>query len=490
MAAGPGTCALTALRTQATRRPMPQYRRRRWRDAMALRLDLNGLLAAGTGGDGLTAEDLAAFEPELLRVRDDVAARRAAGALPFTALPHDREAVRRVLEVAATVQGQFDALVVLGIGGSALGIRALAGALAIEGSALRIVVADSIDPDTFGPLLGRLDLRRTLFNVVSKSGETAETIAQFMIVRDRLMHALGAVDYKRHLVVTTDARQGSLRQIVNDEGFQELVIPEGIDGRFSVLTAVGLFPAAAAGIDIEELLAGAASMDERGRAAPTPLRDPALALAAALWLLATRRQKRIVVLMAYCERLAAAGDWFCQLWAESLGKSPEARDRAADWGQTPIRLGPADQHSQLQLFVDGPCDKVVIFLRVDDHGVAVDVPATYQDLEGVGYLGGHSLGALLNAEQRATELALAKRGRPSATLTLPGVTAFTLGQLLFLLQMTAVDLATLAAVDPFGQPGVEESRRFAYGLLGRPGFETSHDEVGAWLAQKDTRFIL
>ena len=490
MAAGPGTCALTALRTQATRRPMPQYRRRRWRDAMALRLDLNGLLAAGTGGDGLTAEDLAAFEPELLRVRDDVAARRAAGALPFTALPHDREAVRRVLEVAATVQGQFDALVVLGIGGSALGIRALAGALAIAGSALRIVVADSIDPDTFGPLLGRLDLRRTLFNVVSKSGETAETIAQFMIVRDRLMHALGAVDYKRHLVVTTDARQGSLRQIVNDEGFQELVIPEGIDGRFSVLTAVGLFPAAAAGIDIEELLAGAASMDERGRAAPTPLRDPALALAAALWLLATRRQKRIVVLMAYCERLAAAGDWFCQLWAESLGKSPEARDRAADWGQTPIRLGPADQHSQLQLFVDGPCDKVVIFLRVDDHGVAVDVPATYQDLEGVGYLGGHSLGALLNAEQRATELALAKRGRPSATLTLPGVTAFTLGQLLFLLQMTAVDLATLAAVDPFGQPGVEESRRFAYGLLGRPGFETSHDEVEAWLAQKDTRFIL
>ena len=194
--------------------------------------------------------------------------------------------------------------------------------------------------------------------------------------------------------------------------------------------------------------------------------------------------------MAYCERLAATGDWFCQLWAESLGKSVELGDRTAVWGQTPIRLGAADQHSQLQLFVDGPPDKVVVFLRVDDHGASVDVPATYQDLEGVGYLGGHSLGALLNAEQRATELALAKRGRPSATLTLPGVTAFTLGQLLFLLQMTAVDLATLAGVDPFGQPGVEESRRLAFGLLGRAGFEASHDEVEAWLAQKDTRFIL
>src|SRR5207249_11715492 len=163
------------------------------------------------------AGGLGGFGPGRVRGRDAIAGRRGAGELSFTALPHEGEPVRRVLEVAAAVQGQFDALVVLGIGGSALGIRALAGALATEGSALRIVVADSIDPETFGPLLAGLDLRRTLFNVVSKSGETAETMAQFMIVRDRLMHQLGAVDYKRHLVVTTDARHGSLRQIVNDE---------------------------------------------------------------------------------------------------------------------------------------------------------------------------------------------------------------------------------------------------------------------------------
>src|SRR5207253_8765685 len=267
-------------------------------------------------------------------------------------------------------------LVVLGIGGSALGIRALAGALAGEGSAVRIVVADSIDPETFGPLLARLDLRRTLFNVVSKSGETAETIAQFMIVRDRLMHELGAVDYKRHLVVTTDARQGSLRQIVNDEGFQELVIPEGVDGRFSVLTAVGLFPAAAAGVDVEELLAGAASMDERSKAAATPLADPPLALGGLLWQLATSRQKTIVVLMAYCERLAATADWFCQLWAESLGKAVDLDGRTVEWGQTPVgALGTSDQHSQLQLYLEGPRDKAVVFLRLEDHGTNIDVPA-------------------------------------------------------------------------------------------------------------------
>src|SRR4029077_1023726 len=167
-----------------------------------------------------------------------------------------------------------------------LGARALVSALGQAPGGRQVVVADSIDPDAFGALLERLDLKRTLFNVISKSGETAETMAQFLIVRDRLLRELGAVDYKRHLIVTTDAKDGTLRQIVNDEGFRALSIPAGVGGRFSVLTPVGLFPAAAAGIDVEELLAGAAHMDERGKAAASAGTDPALALAGALWLLA------------------------------------------------------------------------------------------------------------------------------------------------------------------------------------------------------------
>ncbi len=195
--------------------------------------------------------------------------------------------------------------------------------------------------------------------------------------------------------------------------------------------------------------------------------------------------------MAYCERLAASADWFCQLWAESLGKAEDLTGRTVEWGQTPVRaLGAADQHSQLQLYVEGPRDKVVLFARVEDHGVTVDLPTTYQDLEGVGYLGGHSLGELFNVEQRATELALAKRGRPSATLVLPAVNAFTLGQLLYLLETATVAVGALAGIDPFGQPGVEEGKRLAYGLMGRPGFEASRAEVEAWLARKDARFIL
>jgi glucose-6-phosphate isomerase len=153
-------------------------------------------------------------------------------------------------------------------------------------------------------------------------------------------------------------------------------------------------------------------------------------------------------------------------------------------------LGAADQHSQLQLYVEGPRDKVVVFVRVEDHGTEVDVPAAYQDLESVAYLGGHALGELLNAEQRATELALARHGRPSATLSLPVLNAFTLGQVLHLFQMAAVVVGGLARIDPFGQPGVEDGKRFAYGLMGRPGFEANRAEVEDWVARKDTRFVL
>jgi glucose-6-phosphate isomerase len=470
---------------------MANYRRRRWRESMTVRVDLNGLLATVVGVDGVAPEDLSGVEPQLRRVREDLGARRAAGTLAFAELPHRRDEVRAVLEVASAVRGQFDTLVVLGIGGSALGARALERALAVEGGGARLVIADSIDPDAFGPLLARLDLRRTLFNVISKSGETAETMVQFLIVRDRLLHELGAVDYKQHLVVTTDAKQGALRQIVNDEGFRSLPIPGGVGGRFSVLTPVGLFPAAVAGIDVEELLAGAAYVDERARAAESALGDPALALAGALWLLATRHRKAIVVLMTYCERLAAAGDWFCQLWAESLGKALDLGGKTVEWGQTPVRaLGAADQHSQLQLYVEGPRDKVVVFLRVEEHGEGVDVPAAYQDLESVGYLGGHTLGELLNAEQRATELALVKRGRPNAALVLPALNAFTLGQVLYLLETACVATGALAGIDAFGQPGVEEGKRLTYGLMGRPGFEAARNEVEAWIGRKDPRFVV
>ncbi|MGH7894617.1 MAG: glucose-6-phosphate isomerase, partial [Candidatus Binatia bacterium] len=210
-----------------------------------------------------------------------------------------------------------------------------------------------------------------------------------------------------------------------------------------------------------------------------------------LWDLAAHRGARIVVLMSYSERLAPLAEWFSQLWVGSLGKAIDRTGRRVEWGQTAIRArGSADQHSHLQLYLEGPRDKLVVFLRVEDHGDTLTVPAAYQDLEDVACLGGHSLGAVLNAEQTATEFALARQGRPSVTVVLPALTPFTVGQLVFLFELATVAAGYLADVDPFGQPAIDEGKILTYALLGRPGLDSQRGEIETWVARKDARFVL
>jgi glucose-6-phosphate isomerase len=471
---------------------MAKPRRRRGQEALTVRLDLNGVFAAAIGSGGLEPADLDTLRPELERVRTLIAARRAEGALPFAELPYRTADLKEIHTRADEARRDFDTVVVLGIGGAALGAEALTTALVDpKAPGVQVVVADSIDPAAIQALLGSVDLRRTLFNVVSKSGDTAETMARFLIVRDRLLRELGAVDYKRHFLVTTEKERGSLRQIVNDEGFPSLTAPPDVDGRFAILSSMGLLPAAVGGVDVDDVIAGAASMDERSRRAPDALADPPLALAGLLWHLATRRDARIVVLMSYSDRLAALGEWFSQLWVGSLGKAVDRTGRRVEWGQTAISArGSADQHSHLQLYLEGPRDKVVVFLRVEDHGDTLTVPAAYQDIDDVSCLGGLSLAAVLNAEQTATEFALASHGRPSLTIALPAVTPFMVGQVVYLLEMAAVAAGYLADVDPFGQPAVDANKALTYALLGRPGLESQRSSVDAWVARKDARLVV
>ena len=196
--------------------------------------------------------------------------------------------------------------------------------------------------------------------------------------------------------------------------------------------------------------------------------------------------------MSYAERLAAAGDWFCQLWGESLGKAVDRDGRIVEHGQTAVRArGSADQHSHLQLYLEGPRDKVVLFLRVEDHGEPLDIPAAYQDIEEVGCLGGNSLGALLNGSQHATELALARRGRPSATLDAAGRESRSRsGSWSTCSRWRPSRPAGSPGSIPFGQPAIEEAKELTFGLMGRPGFEARRAEIEAWVAGKDPRFIL
>jgi len=467
---------------------MPDYRRRATRAAMSVRLDVNGMMAEAIGKAGIERAAVEGLTARAAEIIHSLNGRRHAGDLPFYELPYQKDALARTKALAAAVRSEADVLVVLGIGGSALGTKTLVQACAAD--AARVIVADNIDPWTFSRLIAGLDLQRTTFNVISKSGETAETMAQFLIIRDLLLRTLGGVDYAKRVVITTDAEHGALRQIVHDEGFRDLIIPAGVGGRFSVLTSVGLFPAAFAGLRIDDLLAGAAWMD--GRCQEDSLwSNPAYLLATLLYLADTRHDQNVVVMMPYSDRLAWFAAWFAQLWAESLGKATTIEGHPAHVGQTPLpAVGATDQHSLVQLFAEGPFDKVVCMLRVEDHGRELPVPEGYGDLENLGYLGGTGLGTLLNLEQRATELALFKRGRPVATLTLPQTNEFTLGQLFYLFEVAVVFAAGLYRINPFDQPGVEEGKQLTYGQVGRKGFDAQRAEVESLLRRKRPEYIL
>ena len=467
---------------------MPDYRRRATREAMSVRLDVNGMMADVIGSGGVARHEVDALASRLSEATHTLRGRRSAGDMPPLDLPYQKDLLTQTKQVAAEVRPECDTLVVLGSGGSALGARALVEALG-DGSP-PVLVVDTVDPWSFGRVLDGLDLNHTTFNVISKSGETAETMAQFLVVRDLLLRELGAVDYGRRVVITTDPAAGSLRQIVHDEGFRALPMPAGVGGRFAVLGPAGLFPAAVGGVRIDDVLAGAAWMDTRCGSTDV-WRNPAYLLATLLFVLATQHGRNVCVLMPYCERLRALGAWFVQLWAESLGKAHTLDGAAVHVGQTPVvGVGATDEHALLQLFVEGPRDKVILMIRVDDHGREVSAPGAYADLDGIGYLGGAGFGQLLNASQRATEIALGVHGCPVAVLTLPQLNGFTLGQLFFAFELAAVFSAGLYRVDPFTQPGVEYGERLTYGQLDRAGFESHRAEVEAWLAAKRTEYQL
>jgi glucose-6-phosphate isomerase len=467
---------------------MPDYRRRAVRESMTVRLDVNGIMSEAIGEEGFGRGEVDALARRAEELAHGLHERREGGELPFLDLHKRQDLLKSVMALAADVREEADTFVVLGIGGSALGTRTILNAVGTD--RIPVHVADNVDPWSFGTLLEGLDLSRTVFNVISKSGETAETMSQFLFVRDRLLRALGAIEYKKHIVITTAPEGGYLRQIVNDEGFRDLIVPPGVGGRYSVLSPVGLFPAAVAGVRVDELLAGAAWMDARSQS-HVLWENPSYLFGALLYLAEVRKKKNVVVLMPYSDRLRELAAWFAQLWAESLGKARDLDDKPVHVGQTPqAALGVTDQHSQVQLYLEGPHDKVVVMIRVEDHGRALEIPTAYADLEGVSYLGGTEFGALCNMEQRATELALQKHGRMVLTLKVPEVNAFALGQLFQLFEAATLFAGALHRINPLDQPAVEEGKRLTYGLAGRKGWEDRRTEVEQWLAGKRTEYVL
>jgi len=444
-------------------------------------LDYTGCLSDRIGAAGFTRQQIersaAGTRAHLKRLRRGL----DAGRWGFEAILDDANAAADAQREGRRLGRLAQTLVVDGIGGSALGPLALESALAA--GPRRLTILDNVDPELVYRQLHGTEAARAAALVITKSGSTAETMANLLVLLEWMERAHGPRHAQRWSAIT-DPAKGDLLKLARRLGFSTLAVPANVGGRFSVLTAVGLVPAAFLGIDLEGLLAGARAMRDHCWSAP-PTRNMGVMGAVLLWQLATRRGRNIQVLMPYAGRLVAFADWYKQLWAESLGKRLNRRGRTVETGQTPVTaLGATDQHSQVQLYVEGPHDKVVTFLELEHYRRDVRIPRLHADLDSTGYLGGRTLGQLLKAEKLGTEVALSAAGRPNFTYRLPRISAHVLGQLIYLFEFQTALSGELYGIDAFDQPGVEAGKLAAYALMGRPGFERDARRLERELARR------
>lgn len=443
--------------------------------------DFTNMTSGAVGPHGVADDRIASMRPAAGKVHDDIASRRKAGKLPFFELPYAD--VGDIVSYAKRAGERFDTFVNVGIGGSALGAQALFLALrhpyhniADKRGGMRLFFADNIDPDTMAGMLDVCDPRTTIFNVITKSGSTAETMGTFLIVKDLLERTVGA-SWRDHVVFTTDPAKGDLRAIAESESIASFPVPQGVGGRFSVLTPVGLLPVACAGVNIRELLAGAAEMDARLFSSPV-IDNPAYLFSIYQYLLDREGGKRVSVMMPYSSRLYGLADWFRQLWAESLGKRKNLDGADVFVGPTPVKaLGVTDQHSQVQLYVEGPFDKSFTLLRVEKFGRELPMKAAFEDKASLSYLGGRTMAELMDAEFKGTVYALTANGRPNMTVTFPEVSPLTVGQFMYAFEVSTLFSGGLYHIDPLDQPGVEWGKIAAFALMGRPGYEDRAEDI-------------
>ena len=444
---------------------------------MQIHFDHTNLLADLVGEeDGLTRAEITGHSGKALEALASFRHQSEAGTYGFPHLPFQSATISAVAKFAATVQGTYDTVCLVGIGGSALGAWALDCGVrgphpvqAPHSSAHpRLVILDNVDPDFTRAALDSMNPRKTFVVVVAKSGATAETVASFMIVKDWLK--------ARNVVVVTSEGKGDLYALARKEGYPMFYVPANVGGRFSVLSPVGLVPAAMIGISIRKLTRGAAAMTHYCWL-PDLEENPALRAALYHYLLLTRKNKRIQVAFPYSNHLWGTAFWFRQLWAESLGKAKNRRGETIHTGQTPVAaLGTTDQHSQVQLYIEGPNDKVFTFWAVEKFSDAGRIPKARYGQEAFDYLAGQTLERLIRSERCSTAAAMTAMGRPNCTFVLQRVDEEHLGAFLQLMEFETAFMGELLDINAFDQEGVELGKRFTFGLMGREGYETYHDE--------------
>ena len=462
-----------------------------------IRVDYNNMMADYIGAkEGITDATIDSYASACKKAHRFMVENDGKGMMGWTRLAYEQdEIVEDILATAQKIRDRFEAFVVLGIGGSALGPIAVFQALLhlhynelpADKRGPRFYVEDNVDPERMNALLDVVDVSKTCFNIITKSGATSETMSQYLVISELLRERVGE-GWQEHVIATTDHVKGNLIKLAQKEGFKTFYIPSSVGGRFSELSPVGLLPAAVLGVDIKEFLAGAKAMQEDSKS--DNARENAPLMSALLQYISMNNGKNISVMMPYADSLKYVADWYCQLWGESLGKAVDLDGKLVYAGQTPVKaLGVTDQHSQIQLYTEGPFDKVTTFIAVDRFRSEYKIPVGLPDFPDVNFLCGHNMGTLLNNERIATEYALTKANRLNYTIYLPEVNAYTLGQLLMLFMLETAYCGALLNIDTFNQPGVEEGKKATFALFDRKGFEEKKAELTSAKAKSDKYII-
>jgi len=441
-----------------------------------LEFDYTNVLDSSVGAHGISQSAFEKAAKSTHLMVDALESARMVGKLGFADLPFDEKAAKAVTAFARN--HAFPNVLVLGIGGSALGPLALDAALARPNTGKRLIALDNIDPDFIRDTLDAIAPEDTIVNIIAKSGVTAETMATFAIVREWMTAALGSTKARDQFVVTTDPEKGDLLNIARLEKYPIFHIPSNVGGRFSVLTPVGTLPAALLGFNVEALMEGArrtAIQSRRGFQ-----QNPSLVAAFVQFILDRERKKKILVLFPYSQSLWKFAFWFKQLWGESTGKKSDRQGHDVHCGQTPTAaLGVTDQHSQLQLFIEGPNDKSFLFWAVREFRNALPLKHPYSSFDSMGYLQNRTVAELFDAERRATEMAITEAGRPNATVYADRVNEESLGDLIMFSQYMTAYAGEFYDINAFDQPGVEYGKKLTFAMMGRAGFEKFNTTIEA-----------
>ncbi|MBF0541287.1 MAG: glucose-6-phosphate isomerase [Nitrospirae bacterium] len=379
--------------------------------------------------------------------------------------------IEQIKVMAKEIRETSENFLFLGMGGAAMGPRAILNALSQMHNVRnkpRIFIFDNADPIILKNIMNNIDLSKTTINIVSKSGNTSETVAAFMILWEKMSRELGKVEAAKRIILTCSINC-TTHQLVKTYGFKTLEIPEKVVGRFSVLSASGLLLSEVAGIDSLELLQGARDILERCTR-PELWENPVYLFSALLFIMCTEENRKINVLMPYADGLKSLSEWFCQLWAESLGKLGS--------GLTPYpSIGTKDQHSQLQLWMEGPEDKVVIFIKIKDYGDCFIIPKTFEEIDYFDYLIGQSMADICIAGQESTEYILTKDSKPNMSILIPTIDAYHIGQLFLFLEIATVVTGFLFGINPFNQPWVETGKTMIREMLEKHGNKEDKDLI-------------